>query len=210
MDARTAMRKALIRMALRRSRPGGGSRWDLMAARRPSVDELPDLPSILDPLPWAVVGAMAARYYMPERATRDLDVAVRAADGLEARRRLQAAGFHYAGELLILGSSWRAPGGLALDVLELEAEWAEAALAEAQRSREATGWPILPLPYLVLMKFEAGRLQDLADIARMLGQATEAQMQAVREVFQRYRPQDLEDLESLRLLGRLERGEFGS
>ena len=173
------------------------------------MDELPDLPSILDPLPWAVVGAMAARYYMPERATRDLDVAVRAADGPEARRRLQAAGFHYAGELLILGSSWRAPGGLALDVLELEAEWAEAALAEAQRSREATGW-ILPLPYLVLMKFEAGRLQDLADIARMLGQATEAQMQAVREVFQRYRPQDLEDLESLRLLGRLERGEFGS
>lgn len=209
MDTRTAMRKALIRMALRRSRPGAGSRWDLMASRRPSMNELPDLPSILDPLPWAVVGAMAARYYMPERATRDLDVAVRAADGPEARRRLQAAGFHYAGELLIPGSSWRA-GDLALDVLELEAEWAEAALVEAQRSREATGWPILPLPYLILMKFEAGRLQDLADIARMLGQATEAQMQAVREVFQRYRPQDLEDLESLHLLGRLERGEFGS
>lgn len=39
----------------------------------------------------------------------------------------------------------------------------------------------------------------------MLGPATSEQFRAVYELFQRYRPADLEDLESLRLLGRMER-----
>ncbi|MFN3929388.1 MAG: hypothetical protein ACK4OK_07120, partial [Thermoflexus sp.] len=43
-----------------------------------------------------------------------------------------------------------------------------------------------------------------ADIARMLGMAASDQVDAVREVFRRYRPEDLEDLESLLTLGRLE------
>lgn len=166
---------------------------------------LPDLQAILDPIPWAVVGAMAARYYMPERATQDLDIVIHAEDGPEVRRRLREAGFRYKGELAIPGSSWVSPEGTPLDVLELHDPWAEEALEAAQGNRDEAGFPIMPMPYLILMKFEAGRLQDLADIARMLGQATSEQFQAVYELFQRYRPGDLEDLESLRLLGRMER-----
>jgi hypothetical protein len=204
MDPRTRIRKTLIRMALRRARPGAGSRWELLARRSP-LSGLPDLRAVLDPIPWAVVGAMAARYYMPERATRALDIAIRAADGPEARRRLQAAGFRYEEEPAIPGSSWVSPEGWRLDVLELHDPWAEEALEAAQGNRDEAGFPIMPLPYLILMKFEAGRLQDLADIARMLGQATPEQFRDVRELFRRHRPADLEDLESLRLLGRMER-----
>jgi hypothetical protein len=55
------------------------------------------------------------------------------------------------------------------------------------------------------MKFESGRAQDIADITRMLGQATPEQLATVRAVFKQWRtPDETEDLESLISLGRLE------
>ena len=63
---------------------------------------------------------------------------------------------------------------------------------------------MLPLPYLVIMKFQAGRVQDLADITRMLGLASEEALSATRRLFAQYSPSDLEDLESFILLGRME------
>lgn len=63
---------------------------------------------------------------------------------------------------------------------------------------------MLPLPYLVLMKLQAGRVQDVADLARMLGQASAAQLAVVRRLCTMWRPEDLEDLESLIVLGQLE------
>ena len=56
------------------------------------------------------------------------------------------------------------------------------------------------------MKFQAGRVQDLADITRMLGQAGEETLASVRELFRRVLPEAHEDLESLIELGRLEMG----
>ena len=165
---------------------------------------VPDLTSILEPIPWAVVGAVATRLYMPERTTRDLDAVIRNEDASEVRRRLAKAGFRYQRELSIGGSSWLSPEGILTDVLELAEPWLAQALSEAQRNRDARGLPVLPLPYLVLMKFQAGPVQDLADVTRMLGQANEATLSVVRRLFGQYSPEDLEDLESLIVLGRME------
>jgi hypothetical protein len=52
----------------------------------------------------------------------------------------------------------------------------------------------------------AARAQDLADAARMLGLASEASREETREVFRRWLPEALEDLESLITLGKLETG----
>ncbi|MCU0725137.1 MAG: hypothetical protein MUE73_05010 [Planctomycetes bacterium] len=164
----------------------------------------PDLTGVLSPLPWAVVGAAATRLYMPERATRDLDVAVRAGDARDVRDRLSRAGFTQLGELSIGGSSWRATDGAEIDVIEGREEWWDDALREAQANRDASGLPILPLRHLVLMKLRSGRVQDIADVARMLGQADPGALDAVRALFRRYAPADLGDLESLAALGRLE------
>ena len=54
------------------------------------------------------------------------------------------------------------------------------------------------------MKYRAGRLQDTADVGRMLGQATEHQLAAVRALFETWAPGDLGDFESLIRLGQLE------
>jgi hypothetical protein len=56
------------------------------------------------------------------------------------------------------------------------------------------------------MKMQAGRVQDLADVARMLGQASNETVDEVRSLFRRHAPEDIEDLESLVTLGRMETG----
>lgn len=121
-----------------------------------------DLTPILTPIHWAVVGAAATRLYMPERATRDLDVAIRIQDAQAARQKLTTAGFAHQGELSIGGSiplksagrsAWCAPDGQMIDVIEGRETWWNDALTEAQSNRDAQGLPILPFRYLVLMKF---------------------------------------------------------
>ncbi|MBI2965413.1 MAG: hypothetical protein HYY34_04320 [Chloroflexi bacterium] len=166
----------------------------------------PDLTRVLTGVPWAVVGAAATRMYMPERATRDLDIVVHTHHASEARKRLLEAGYQMVGNLSIGGSSWTSPGGQEVDVLESDAPWLGEALSRAQANRDPQGLPVLPLPPLALMKTQAGRVQDLADVARMLGQASSAALDEVRSLFRRYAPEDLEDLESLITLGQMETG----
>lgn len=167
----------------------------------------PDLREILAGLPWAVVGAVATRAYMPERSTQDLDILVAADKAPEARIRLEAAQFQKVQELAIGGATWLSPEGGLVDVIELPEEWVSEALHDL--ARDPQGLPVLSLPYLVLMKVRAGRAQDLADASRMLGLATEEVRQATRNLFQRHASDALEDLESLITLGKLEMGERG-
>lgn len=166
-QTRRWIRKRLIALAQRRQRPGTGSALAFLTARSSDV-VYPDFSGVLRGLAWAVVGAAATRLYMPERLTKDFDVVILSANGPEVRRRLRSAGLSYQGELAIGGSSWLTESGMAVDVLEMDAPWLPHPLTEAQSNRDPQGLPVLLLPYLVLMKFQAGRVQDLADVTRML------------------------------------------
>ena len=202
-DLAKRIRQTILRIAQRKQRPGTGSSTDLLQRR--SVERVwPDLTPILSPIPWAVVGAVATRLYMPERMTQDLDIVVRAVDGPEARQKLLAAGLTYRGEFRIGQASWITPEGIPIDLIEGREVWWEEAISQAQTNRDAQGLPILPLPYLILMKFQAGRVQDLADVTRMLGQADAETLDTIRALFKIYAPEGLEDLESLIELGQLE------
>lgn len=79
-------------------------------------------------------------------------------------------------------------------------------MAVAAENRDLQGLPVIPLPYLVIMKLDASRHQDVADLARMLGQASEQQLAEVRAAVQRWRPADQEDLEAIIVSGRWETG----
>lgn len=201
-----ARRRLLLEMALRRAQPGSGSA-DVFLQERTAVATWPDLTGILTDLPWAVVGAVATRAYMPERSTRDLDILVATESAQEARARLERAQFVKVQELAIGGATWRSPSGDLVDVIALRKGWVREALQHVRRDPQ--GLPVLALPYLVLMKVESGRAQDLADAARMLGLASEELRRETRLVFQRHAPDALEDLESLITLGKLEVGEGG-
>ena len=196
-----ARRRLLLDMAQRRAQLGTGSAR-VFLEHRTAVARWPDLTPTLAGIPWAVVGAVATRAYMPARATQDLDILVAPADREKVRARLQRAGFLPVQDLAIGGMTWRSPTGALVHVIESHVAW----VADALRSlgQDPQGLPVLDLPYLVLMKVHTGRAQDPADAARMLGLAPDALRREVRQVFQRWLPDALEDLESLIRLGDLE------
>ena len=203
VDVRTLTRRTIIDMALRRQRSGSGSAREFLMERTTML-RWPNLSTLLAPLPWAVIGAAATRLYMPERLTRDLDIAVCLEDAETAYRQLSNAGYTLLGTLSIGGTRWQSPGGIPVDVIEGSDPWWPAALNEAQANRDEQGLPVLPLPYLVVMKFNASRTIDLGDITRMLGLADETALEQVRSVFRHYVPEGMDDLESLIVLGKLE------
>ena len=205
MQTAAHTRRIMIEQARKRQRPGSSSTLAFLRERTCRIP-WPDLGPTLGDILWAVVGAAATRLYMPERATFDLDVAVLVTNAADARARLAAAGAVYQGERSSGGSHWALADGTPVDVLELMDGWAGEALVAAASNRDAQGLPVLPLPYLIRMKFEAGRLQDIADVTRMLGLAGEAQLAEIREVFGDLPDEDRADLESLIQLGRLETG----
>jgi len=202
-NIRTLKLRTIIEIAQRHQRAGSGSAPAFLAQRTIQM-AWTNLTPILSPIHWAVVGAAATRLYMPERTTQDLDIAVSAQEAKAVREKLESAQFVYEGELSIGGSTWRSLDGQLIDVIEGHESWWVDALNEAQSNRDAQGLPVLPLRYLVLMKFQAGRVQDIADITRMLGQANDRALDSIRTIFKQFAPSDLSDLESLITLGKLE------
>jgi len=157
---------------------------------------------VLQGIPWVVIGAVATRAYMPERATKDLDILVRREDGDEVRKRLEAAGYTFVTRLAVPGFLVHSPDGVEVDVVLGDAPWLDEALAHPRQG--PAGFPVLGLPYLVLMKLESSRALDVADLSRMLGLASEEELAPVRAVVARYAPTEMDDLESLIYLGRFE------
>ena len=93
-----------------------------------------------------------------------------------------------------------------MDILLGHQLWLDEALAHPRS--DPAGYPVIDLPYLVLMKMESNRSIDLGDLGRLLGLASEPDLERVRRAVQQYSPQDSEDLESLIYLGKLELGQI--
>ena len=108
------------------------------------------------------------------------------------------------GELSIGDTSWELPDQTVLDILTDDRLWVNKALEQPKISPD--GQPVIDLPYLTLMKLAASRMTDISDISRMLGQASESDLDRVRNVIATYDRESLEDLESLIQLGKLEFG----
>jgi hypothetical protein len=192
----------MIGFARRWQKPGSGSILKLTDVAE--MQEWPDLTVTLRHVRWAIAGAVATRHYMPERATKDLDIVVMTEDGPAAAEALSRAGFIRLAELAIPGSSWRAPSGQEVDVLLVEGERWSSAIARARERRDPSASPVLALPDLVLMKLQAGRSQDVADVVRMLGFADDRALEKVRTAVRTEAPELADDLESMIELGKLE------
>ena len=162
----------------------------------------PDLRPILKGMDWAIVGGVATRAYMPERMTKDLDVLVYESDGDTVVKRREGAGYRIASHLAIPGYLMVSPEGVEVDIIFGDYPWLKQALADM--GQDPAGYPVLKLPYITLMKMGAQRAQDWADVSRMLGWASDADLDKVRAVVKRYAPEDLEDLESLIFIGKKE------
>jgi hypothetical protein len=196
-------RHFLIQMGLRRQKPGTGSSHEFMM-RRTALNPWPDLREILKGIDWVLIGGVATRAYMPERVTKDMDILVRRDDGEEVVERLGAAGYKKVSRLAVPGYLMRSPDGVELDVLFGEYEWLEEALA--RHGYDPAGYPVIGLPYLIILKLAANRGRDVGDMTTMLGWvSSEDELDKVRAVVARYSPEDSGDLESLIFMGQKER-----
>ena len=201
-DINAHRRRQFISLVMKRVQPGTGSGLDFLN-KRTWTYPVTDIKAIILQTQFVVVGGIATRLYMPERMTLDLDILVLTQDAKSLYAELEKAGSRKIGELAIPGSQWELPDGTSLDVLESNADWVSAALANPNIA--PNGLPIIPLPYLVLMKLRSARTQDLSDVSRMMGAANVHEITQVKQAICQYLPGALEDLESLIILGQLER-----
>lgn len=211
-EARLVARRTLLSLSARRQRPGSGSMLhELMGARRPSVNWWRQAVETLSTagVKVATAGGVAANAYMPPRFTADLDLALRIGDLDRAGQSLRAAGWQFLGPLELYedlrGTAWKSPAGHELDLIGLPGEWGRTAIEEAQ-ANVVGGLPTLTLAHLVNLKLISSRPQDMSDISRMLGAASDAALARVRAIAGRIRPFDLEDLEQMIVAGKLEFG----
>jgi hypothetical protein len=198
MDVKT--RKKFIQITLKRVKPGSGSSIEFLKARtwRTPVTDLRDLISES----YVIVGGVATRLYMPERMTDDLDILIHTSQAQNVYDSLIQKQARQIGNLSIGGTSWELPDRTILDIIVSDRAWVKPALLHPKTSPD--GQSVIDLPYLILMKLEASRTTDLSDISRMLGQAEDRELDAVRKIIKLYDPHSLEDLESLIQLGKIE------
>jgi hypothetical protein len=195
------IRRFMIDMVMRKGKPGAGSSHEFMR-RRTAMNPWPDLRPILKGIAWVIVGGVATRAYMPERMTKDLDILIHQNDKDAVLSQLQQAGYQMLERLAIPGYSLISPEGIEVDVLLGNEVWLKDALN--QPALDAAGYPVISLPYLILLKMGAQRTQDWADVSRMLGLASDADLDKVRAAVAQFAPNDSEDLESLIFIGRQE------
>lgn len=172
-DPHAQRRRCFINLVKKRVKPGTGSSIDFLNQRTWN-HFLVNVKAIIKRAPFVIVGGVATRLYMPERMTVDLNILIKAEDAVLVYEDLEAAGSQKQNDLSISGSQWTLSDGTSLDTLEGNKPWVEAAIASPNYSPD--GLPVIALPYLVLMKLLASRSQDLADISRMLGGATESEL----------------------------------
>jgi len=196
--------RKLVELALRRQARGTGSSAGFLKLRT-AMQPVPELSAVLQNIRWVLVDGLATRAYMPERATLDVDILIQAEDTQAARRAFARAGYTVSGTLSIGGFTAVRDAEPPVDVLALDAPWVADALAAPYT--DVAGLPVLALPYLILMKLEAGRTQDFADVQRMLGQASTADRELARRHVAQFAPLLVEDFDSLIQLADLE---FGS
>jgi hypothetical protein len=198
MDVLT--RKKFIQLTLKRVKPGSGSNHEFLKTRtwRRQVTDLRELIQV----DYVIVGGVATRLYMPERMTDDLDILIHEDEAERAYQNLHEQMARRMGDLSIGGTSWELPDKTILDIITSQREWVTTALRYPRMG--ADGQPVISLAYLVLMKLEASRTTDISDISRMLGLASEVELNEVRKTIEIYDPNSLEDLESLIQLGKIE------
>jgi hypothetical protein len=137
--------------------------------------------------------------------TLDVDIIMHERDEAPAREAFLDAGYEIVGELSIGGFTAReAPDEMPVDVITRSDPWLEDVLADPYLDND--GYPVLPRPYLTLLKLQAGRTQDLADVQRLLAATPLVERVSTRRLVEAYAPDLTEDYDALIALADLEFG----
>lgn len=161
-------------------------------------------------IPVLVIGGVATRAYAPERTTNDIDFLFAPTDYENAKSQLRKAGYKKGVELFfptttleLRGEAWHKEQ-LEIDIITTDQLWLRAAFEHP--TFDQTGLRVIPLPYLILMKYESARARDVGDIERMLAPLPDSQIEDIIVVVEQHSadPEVAEELRQFAELGRLE------
>ena len=209
-EQRLAARRSLLDMAAAIPTRGSGSdlRALMAAPRRYETWQFEAALRLREAgVRFAVAGAVGANAYMPPRRTEGLDITVEADAFRSANHAILGPGTVGLATPLFyedMGCIVWGIDGHKVSVVKLPRAWGKQAVAAAQSNFPAGGMPTLTLPYAVAAKLISARPQDGADIARMLGGASDEAVEEVRALVRAIRPGDADDLDGLIAAGRLE------
>ena len=165
----------------------------------------PNLAAILGDIPWVLIGGIALRAYVPERNTLDVDIMIHAHDEVQAKAAFQIMGYAITGPLTIGGfTAHPRTGDPPIDVITSTVPWLTDALEHP--TPDPAGLPAMPRPYLLLLKLQAGRTQDLADVQRLLRGTSPEERAGMRAIVSRYAADLVEDYDALVTLADWEYG----
>jgi hypothetical protein len=203
--------------ARRRAGPGGTAEpsFDLPSEQR-ADHGVEGLERIFDDLEVCLVGAHAAAAYAPERATHNIDYFTAPAHYETALLRLHEAGYTKQHEMTfasprleLFGSAWLDAGRtVSVGLLSSTGTWVEEAFAAA-RADNVTGDRVMPLPFLILMKLDASRVQDQADMSHILGRCSLETVEHVVDTVRRHYTSDPAAADDVRHYATLGRWEYG-
>jgi hypothetical protein len=166
--------------------------------------------ALLDDIPYAIIGGVATRMYMPERTTADIDLLVEPENFDRAIAQLVESGYERRPQQLQFSDTrlgligQRLLSSRPVDILTSHQPWVHDAVASVRWENETL--PIVDLPYLVALKLDASRSVDQGDLSRMLGFAAKQDLDRVRSLIGRLLPADVDDLEQYIVLGQYEVG----
>jgi hypothetical protein len=203
------VRKTVIALALGRQRRGYGSLLSVLEGTMKREAWWSEVDATLAGTRYVVIGGVAVNSYMAPRPTIDLAIGVLPADLPAAEAAIEASGWRRLAPVRptdpnLAGWAWSSPSAHELDIFSMSHPWAPTALADIAVSPR-TDLPTLAIEYLVLMKITVGRTGDIADLSRMLGGRSAAELERIRAAVCRFQPDDLDDVEQLIRLGQLER-----
>jgi len=202
-------RRFYLERGMRKQPIGAGSNMAfLMALPRTKLAVKPQ--DIFGDVPFIVVGGVATRAYAPERVTKDIDFMVETDRFADAGKQLRENNFTKQNELFfpnsslgLYGEAWT-KDDLEVDVISSPQDWCK----EAFRGRveDQTRLRVIPLPYLVLMKFDSARGVDQGDLTRMLGPLDDDKIDQIIKVVERHSgdPNVADEIRQYAQLGRWE------
>lgn len=206
-----ARRRFYLDRGLRKRPIGSGSALGLlMALQRSEVAANPR--DIFGRIPVLVAGGVATRAFMPERQTKDIGFLVSHDLFPQAVECLQKAGYQKGGDLAfpsatlgLYGQAWN-NGSQEIDILSSVQIWCLRAFEG--HVEDQTGLRVVPLPYLVLMKFDAARGIDQGDLTRMLGAVSDAEVESIASIVAEHTgdPAAADDIRQYAQLGHWELG----